>query len=213
MFPDLITPRLRLRRLRADDVPALLAYRSDPQVARYQVWAPASEAEVAAFIAAQATAEPDVPGTWFQLAIALRAADGSGLRADALAGDCGLHVPAGEPWQAEVGVTLADWAQGRGYAQEALGAALQVLFDDWGKHRVFASVDPRNVPSVRLLERLGMRREAHFRESLRDKGEWCDDFVYAILVDEWRARQGATTDASVRPADPGAGAGDSPHGP
>ena len=50
-----------------------------------------------------------------------------------------------------------------------------------GKHRVFASADPRNARSLALLERVGMRREAHFRESLWFKGEWVDDVVYAIL--------------------------------
>lgn len=54
------------------------------------------------------------------------------------------------------------------------------------KHRVFASVDPRNTRSLALLERVGMRQEAHFRESLWFKGEWVDDVVFAILAAEWR---------------------------
>lgn len=189
MFADIVTPRLRLRRLRPSDAPALRAYRSDPEVARYQVWSAATEDEVADFAAEQARIAPDIPGTWFQLAVSLSEADGAGHEAGALAGDCGLRFPPGEPWQAEVGITLAGWAQGLGYAQEALQGAFGYLFDDLGKHRVFASVDPRNAASIALLERLGMRREAHFRESLRDKGEWCDDFVFALLEDEWRARR------------------------
>jgi RimJ/RimL family protein N-acetyltransferase len=186
MYADIVTPRLRLRRLRPADVPELRAYRSDSEVARFQVWSPATEDEVADFVAEQARMEPDIPGTWFQLGVALRAAE-SEHKTDALAGDCGLHFPPGEPWQTEVGITLAAWAQGRGYAREALAAIFGYLFDTLGKHRVFASVDPRNAPSIALLEHLGMRREAHFRESLWDKGEWCDDFMYAVLEDEWRA--------------------------
>ncbi len=112
---------------------------------------------------------------------------------DNLAGDCGLHFPVGEPWQAEVGITLAPRAQGHGFAREALAAALDHLFGELGKHRVIASVDPRNAPSIRLLERLGMRREAHFRESVWDKGEWCDDVVYAMLAEEWGSRRAEAT--------------------
>ncbi len=186
MFADIVTPRLRLRRLRQDDVRALLAYRSDPEVGRYQVWSPETEREVADFVAEQFEIEPDLAGTWFQLAIALRAADG--------------------PWQAEVGITLAPWAQGRGYAREALATVFDFLFDGLGKHRVVASADPRNEPSVRLLERLGMRREAHFREAFWGKGEWCDDLVYGILADEWRASRKSSEDATGGPV--GLGGGD-----
>jgi len=69
-----------------------------------------------------------------------------------------------------------------------MAVAFDYLFDALGKHRDYAAVDPRNAPSIRLLDCLGMRREEHFRESLWDKGEWCDDLVFAILEDEWRAR-------------------------
>ena len=104
-------------------------------------------------------------------------------------GDCGLHFPPGEPHQAEVGITLAPGHQGQGYATEALNAVLDYLFLSLGKHRVFASVDPRNRASIALLERVGMRKEAHLRESVWWKGEWADDLVFAVLEGEWRARR------------------------
>ncbi len=62
---------------------------------------------------------------------------------------------------------------------------LGYLFGPTGQHRVFGSVDPRNTASVRLLESVGMRREAHFRESLWHKGEWVDDVIFAMLQTEW----------------------------
>ena len=91
----------------------------------------------------------------------------------------------------EIGITLARGFQGRGFATEALRAVLGYLFSTLGKHRVFGSVDPRNAPSLALLERVGMRREAHFVESLWFKGGWADDVIYAMLRREYLAENNA----------------------
>ena len=69
--------------------------------------------------------------------------------------------------------------------EETLRGVLDFLFSTVKLHRVSASVDPRNERSIALLERIGMRREAHFRQSLWFKGEWVDDIVYGILASEW----------------------------
>jgi RimJ/RimL family protein N-acetyltransferase len=179
MFKNIVTPRLVLRRLETADSEAVHRYRTDPGVSRFQSWRPLSVEDALRFIEALAKVNPDTPGTWFQLAIILR---DTGL----LIGDCGLHYPAEETRQAEVGITLAQEYQGKGYALEALTAVLDYLFITLGKHRVYASVDPRNRSCLALLERLGMRKEGHFRESLWFKGEWADDVIYAILDREWR---------------------------
>ena len=86
----------------------------------------------------------------------------------------------------ELGITLDPARQGRGYAAEAMRALLGFAFERLRAHRVRCSTDPRNRACVRLLEGLGMRREAHFRESLWFKGEWADDLIYAMLEREWR---------------------------
>lgn len=86
-------------------------------------------------------------------------------------------------------MTIAQEFQRRGFAAEALSLLLNALFVDLGKHRVFASIDPRNVASQGLVEHLGMRKEAHMVKSLWFKGEWVDDVVYAILAEEWRDRK------------------------
>lgn len=181
MFDVITTRRLLLRRLAPPDAPTVYAYRSLPEVARLQFWDPQSEEEILRFIEELTRIEPNTPGTWFQLGITLR---DSGL----LIGDCGIRFPAEETWQVEIGITLDPAHQGQGYATEALEAAFGYCFGPLGKHRVFASVDPRNDASIALIERVGMRREAHFRESLWFKGAWADDLIYAILVGEWRGR-------------------------
>ena len=177
-----VSERLVLRALRADDADALFAYRTDPAIMRYQGWEPKSADEVRAFIAEIGAARPFAPGTWHQLGIALRSTD-------ELLGDCGVHVPQNEPDQAEFGITLAPTFHGRGYATEAIRAMLWLAFDTLGKHRVFGSIDPRNVRSIALVRRTGFRQEAYFVESLRFKGEWADDVVFAMLAREWRAAQ------------------------
>jgi RimJ/RimL family protein N-acetyltransferase len=85
------------------------------------------------------------------------------------------------------GITLAPAFQRRGYASEALRALLHLAFDTLGKHRVYASIDPRNAASLALFERAGFRREAHHVESLWLMGEWVDDVILAMLAREWRS--------------------------
>ncbi len=161
----------------------MFAYRSDPEVSRYQDWSPASIDEVAAFIERMAKVELGERDSWYQLAIRPRDADAT------LIGDLGLHFTANRA-EAELGITVAPAHQGQGHAGEALRAALALLFGPLAQHRVFASVDPRNHASVRLFESLGMHREAHFRRSLWFRGEWVDDVIFASLRDEWAASTG-----------------------
>ncbi|MCV2393516.1 GNAT family N-acetyltransferase [Actinotalea sp. M2MS4P-6] len=170
------TPRLVIRSMTAEHARTLAAYRSEPEVARYQSWdAPFTLAQARAFVAEVAGRDPVSPGRWVQLAVE---ADGEHV------GDLAVRVdPDGE--QARVGVTFAGAAQGRGYATEALDALVDHLFSA-GLHRVVADCDARNTASARLLERVGMRREAEHRSAAFWKGEWTDEYVYAVLRDEWR---------------------------
>lgn len=173
--PVLATARLVIDALRASDAERLLSYRARPEVARYQAWAPRTPEDAARFIASATEAFGRV-GTWYQLALRRRE-DG------VLVGDVGLHFL--DEAQVELGITLEPGSQRQGLAREALAAVLDHLFVVLGKHRVVASADPRNGPSRRLLEALGFRQEAHFRESLFLNGEWVDDVVYAVLRSEW----------------------------
>jgi RimJ/RimL family protein N-acetyltransferase len=179
--PEITTDRLTLSPLSAADAQALFAYRSLPEVARYQNWRPLTVADAQEFIAVLASNELDTPDTWFQFGIRLRSTS-------ELVGDFGVHFLE-DAQQVEIGFTLAPAAQGRGLGAEAVTGVLDFVFGPLGKHRVTASVDPRNEPSLRLLRRVGLRQEAHFRESLLFKGEWADDVVFAVLRSEWRARE------------------------
>ena len=84
-----------------------------------------------------------------------------------------------------MGFTLAPAHQGRGYATEALRGLLGYAFGTLGLHRVVAVTDALNAPAAALLERVGMRREAHFHENVFFKGAWGSEFVFAMLDHEW----------------------------
>ena len=176
----LSTPRVVLRRFRAADVAAFAAYRSDPEVARYQSWsAPVPLAVAAALVEEFAAGDPLAPGG-FQYALALRSDP-------ALIGDVyvGLHE---NRMQADIGFTLAPAHQGHGYAAEAVRRVLEHLFTERGLHRVSAECDARNLPSARLLDRLGFRREGHRVAHTWIKGEWTDDLLFGLLAEHWRRR-------------------------
>ena len=119
-----------------------------------------------------------MPGEWFQFAIELK---DTGV----LIGDCGLKVNKEEPRQAEFGITLSPPYQGVGVASEAVACMLDYAFKILGLHRVIAITDCLNKSSVVLMERLGMRREGHFIQNVWFKGAWGDEYLYAILQQEW----------------------------
>jgi RimJ/RimL family protein N-acetyltransferase len=181
-FPDqLSSARLVLRPLRRDDAEALCAYRSLPEVARYLNYESFAQDDAVRLIEVQLGAEPDIPGTWFYLAIVSAATD-------CVIGDCGLQCKNDDARQMKLGITLAPRYQGRGYAYEAVGCLLHYVFGSLNKHRVVAVTDVRNRSSAALFRRLGFRQEAHFVEHRWFKGQWSSEFVFAMLRREWKER-------------------------
>lgn len=173
------TARLVLRAFTPADAPALAAYRSDPEVSRYQSWeAPVPMEEAERLAATFSAGDPRDPG-WFQYAVERRLAPG-------LVGDLGV-CRSEDGRQAELGFTFAPAFQGHGYATEAVARIVEFLLLDEGLHRISAECDERNVRSAKLLERVGFRREGHLVQSTWIKGEWTDDLLYGLLASEYRA--------------------------
>jgi aminoglycoside 6'-N-acetyltransferase len=171
--------RLVLRPFRPGDVAAFAAYRSDPDVARFQSWeTPVSEDAAARLIGEFAGDDPRAPG-WFQWAVELRSGP-------ALIGDVGVNLDDNR-MQAEIGFTLAPAYQGHGYAAEAVRRILDHLFTAEGLQRVSAECDARNERSARLLERVGFRPEGRRARNTWIKGEWTDDLLFGLLADDWKS--------------------------
>jgi RimJ/RimL family protein N-acetyltransferase len=180
-FRPLESQRIILRRFREADLPVLLAYRNDPEIARYQSWESFSEGEANDFLLEQLNLEPGMPGKWFQFAIEHKS-NGE------LLGDCALQADsAGQ--QGEIGFTLSRQGQGKGVATEAVARLCDYAFSELRLHRLVAITDCRNQASVALLERLAFRREGHFLENIFFKGAWGDEYLYAMRRAEWLERR------------------------
>ncbi len=177
-FESIPTERLIIRRLRDDDLDALVAYRNLPEVAWMQMWDSYDHDKGRTMIEECKTLEPFTPNNYFQFAVEHKATG-------ALIGDLYFKMDeAGK--QAEIGYTFDPKFQGQGLATEAARGLLDHAFRVVGLHRVYAVTDPRHDRSIALMQRLGMRQEAHFRKNLWFKGEWADDVVFAVLEEEWK---------------------------
>ncbi len=180
------TQRLLLRPFTTADLDDVYAYMSDPQVVRYLYWEVRDREATAEALAAKVASRLDGDGSHLTLAVELP-------EAGTVIGEALLKYTSVAHRQGEVGYVLNPAFGGHGYATEAASVILDLGFDGVGLHRIDAHLDARNTASARVLERLGMRREAHFVHNEIFKGEWGDELVYAIIEDEWRARRGRRT--------------------
>jgi len=180
-FP-LRTPRLDLRPYEPGDLDLVRALHTREDVTRYLYWDVMTEDEV------RDTLQKKIGR------LALRT-EGNGLNLVAVlretgevVGDTALFYASEAHRTGEVGFVLKPEFQGRGLATEMATEMLRVGFEDADFHRIIGRCDARNDGSWKVMERLGMRREAHLISNEWVKGEWCDELDYALLGDEWRAR-------------------------
>jgi RimJ/RimL family protein N-acetyltransferase len=177
----LIGERVTVDALAESDLAAFVAYRQVPEIARWQSWETDYSLEQARTLVATQQGWTTPPaGEWMQLAV--RSADGT------LLGDVALHQVADQPDSYEIGFTLAPAYHGVGYATEAVALLLHHVFTDLGAHRVFASLDARNLASAAVLRRVGMRHESHQVEADWFKDEWTTLDGYALLSSEYSPR-------------------------
>jgi len=170
-FEPLITQRLVLRRSRPEDAGAISAYRSDPEVHRYQGWDRTDAEGVRAEIVEMAGRVPGEPGGWIQFSVEDR-------ETNRLVGDIGLSLADGEPGVIKIGYTMSPAFQGRGYATEAVGALVDYAFDTLGADIVRAYASAENVASIRVAEKVGMQlmeryQRRHGDEQRTRRSRWC----------------------------------------
>lgn len=174
------TERLELRTFRAADFSAYAAYHGRADVYRFLYTptpdAKALEAQFADMLAAPFAQDGD------SLRLAVSRRDDA-----ALIGEVLLKIASTAALQAEVGYIFNPDFAGKGYATEAVAAMLGLGFETLGCHRIFARLDALNTGSVGVVERLGLRREAHLIQNDRFEGVWGDEYIYAMLQHEWQA--------------------------
>lgn len=177
------TERLLLRPFAPGDVDALYAYQRLPEVHRYLYSQARSRAEVEALVAERTGATALTEAGQELHLVAVLADTGE------LVGHCVFFWRSEQNQKGEIGYTINPAYHGRGLATEAAVALLRLGFEGLGLHRITGHLDARNIASARVLERAGMRREAHLVENEFIKGEWSDELVYAMLRREWDARR------------------------
>jgi len=174
--------RLILRKLVADDLDDFHSYRSNPAVAKFQCWHPFSLKDSIEFISRYGIYKPYISGEWFQFGIVLKSSN-------KLIGDCGIKSESTDSRLGVIECTLSVDYQKQGLAKEAITLLFNYSFNDLKLHRITAITDCKNLPSIRLFERLEMRREGHFIKNFWLKGRWCNEYLYAILEEEWSRKR------------------------
>ncbi len=172
------TERLIIRPITTTDNKQIFNYRSDSETNKYQGFVPLVLSEVDKWIKKNPV-KINQPESWFQLVIIEK-------QSNQLIGDVGIHFIGDDGFQCELGCTLSKEQQGKGFATEAMKVTIDYLFNSLNKHRIIGALDPKNNDSIRLLERLNFRKEAHFKESLLIDREWIDDVIYGLLKSEWK---------------------------
>ena len=175
------TERMSLRPYEIGDLAALHGLFGRADVSRYLMWEPMDLDQAQALLdrrLLQTRIDTEGDG------ILLAAIDDETGRT---IGEFMLRFASAQSLQGVVGWSIHPDFQGRGLATEGAREMLRLGFEELGLHRIVAEADPRNLPSLRVMEHLGMRREAHLVENLFVKGEWVDEVVCAMLATEWHA--------------------------
>ncbi len=180
----LASPRLILRQFNPDDYDAVHAYASVYENVRYMGWGPNTPEDTRNFIAETMKKALAEPRLMYDFAVVLK-------ETGALIGGCGIYLNS-ERFQGMVGWILHRDFWKKGYGTELCAELLRFGFETLGLHRIYATCYTDNYGSYRVMERNGMRREACFKEYCKgrptDDKKWYDEYVYALLKDEWTAK-------------------------
>ena len=174
------TDRLMLRPFERADLEGLNAYHELPSVQRYVFSRTRDASEVAGALSIMRNhVSLQRPGDTLTLAM-IRKGDKQ------LIGHVSLHWSDATAGQGEVRFCVNPAFAGQGFCNEAISAVFDLAFDHFRIHRVFARCDGRNHHSIKLMQQLGMRLEAHYREHALFQGEWDEELHFAILDREWQ---------------------------
>ena len=177
---SLESERLLIRNLRDSDLDDFFLYRSNPQITKFQGFDTYTNKEQAMnFISSMKDKKFGLEGEWLQLGIILK----SQIESDnKLIGDCAVNISDNT---AQIGCTISNLHQKKGYAKEVLHMLMKYLFEEHNIRRIVETTDEENISAQKLLESLGFRKEGLFIENCFIKGKWCNDIQYAMLKSEW----------------------------
>ena len=163
--------RAYLADLNPDESGAFYGYRALPEVYQYQSWFPKNISEAENFIMEHSVNSYGAVGQWKQYGIYM-------IESNELAGDCGYYSISENV--AEIGYTVSPGFQGNGLGTETVGTLINHLFNKKGMEKIIARTDPENIPSSKLLERLGFTLKEHLEKNAEIRGELKDDLVFEL---------------------------------
>jgi RimJ/RimL family protein N-acetyltransferase len=170
------TERLSLREIQPSDLDAIHEYASDPEVVKYMSFGPNTIEDSIDFLNRAISRQKEESRRIYTLAVILK-------ETNKVIGSSGLHIISSI--QAEIGYVFIKKYWGNGYATETAKALVNCGFNEFGLHRVFATCDPDNSVSVRVLEKVGMKLEGRLRENTLRQGKHRDSLILGILKQEW----------------------------
>jgi RimJ/RimL family protein N-acetyltransferase len=175
---ELQSQRITLRDFRPADFDALWEYESRPETHRFERGVPTEEDTRAKFARTLALAQ-ESRREHYRMAMTIRPED-------VARGHVSLQLNFVEIREWEIGWAVHYGYWGNGYASEAARTMLAFAFGELNAHRVVAFCNANNAASVRVMEKIGMRRDGLLRETRWWNGAWADEYVYAMLERDWK---------------------------
>jgi ribosomal-protein-alanine N-acetyltransferase len=175
------TERLILREVKEEDWHSVHEYGSDPEVVKYLPFGPNTEDETKAFIRRVIVNQKEQPRLSYSCALVIRSTN-------KLIGICRIHIVSTDNKEGEIGYGLNRSYWNQGYMTEAAQRVVSFGFEELGLHRIYATCEPANTGSSRVMEKIGMQREGHLRDHKLMKGTWRDSLLYAVLDQEYKRR-------------------------
>ena len=181
MALTLQSTHLLLRDFVAEDWREVYAYTSLPEACRFEPWGPYSAEEARALVQGRIEAAGVKPRTAFGLAVVFP-------KTGTVIGEGGLAIHSQSFRTGEISYIIHPEYWRHGFATEVAFTLLSFGFTTLNLHRIFATCDPRNVASQRVLQKLGMQCEGRMRETLLLRDGWRDSVLYSLLEQEWQER-------------------------
>ncbi|MDI2586700.1 GNAT family protein [Psychrobacillus sp. NEAU-3TGS] len=180
MSSVLVSSHVFLREMEEKDWMDVHKYASMEAVCKYQPWGPNSEEESKDFVNQVLTDAKRVERTRFVFSIVEK-------ETGSMVGAGEFNIRDSQNKTGEIGYIVNPDYWGKGLATETAKVLVDFGFEQLNLHRIFATCDPRNIASAKVLEKTGMVQEGRMREDLLLKDGWRDSFLYSILYHEWKS--------------------------
>nr|WP_243739962.1 GNAT family protein [Aureibacillus halotolerans] len=175
----LANERIALREFRESDWEGVHSYASRGEVCRYQSWGPNTEAESQVFVQEIISDAAALPRKRYGFAVTLKTND-------QLVGGGELNIHSVTNQTAEIGYIIHPAYWGQGIATDVARLLIDYGFKGLGMHRIYATCDPRNTGSERVLRKVGMQKEGQMRETILISDGWRDSMLFSVLRHEWK---------------------------